>query len=205
MTKKANPKELAIALPPVADIMAAVVAEGKAAKLPWNAKGLLPAEKLGVRRYYVDLLRMDGRPPFAVSRLLGIPDQNVRRDFRDLEGEETVGELAKVRDQKRAEISKRLMRVIEKAEEHRVDALRGGGIKEANKALGVQLDALTQLEDIYGLKISKFEHTGADGGAIQLHTSDPRLSAALGKLDALGVTVETLLSGKGDARAREGG
>jgi len=90
---------------------------------PWEDKELSKAIALKTRRHYIDLLRMVGYNPFAISRMLGIPDTNVRRDIRALEKEEAKGELAEIRKQKRGELSKKLQQIITKAEEHRKSAL----------------------------------------------------------------------------------
>jgi len=210
----------------VPDILASLP-EVIAGARPWKAKGLTKAEELGVRRYYVDLLRMDGRCAYDISRVLGVPDTTVRRDIKDLEAEELVGKLADVRAQKRGEVYKRLLRIIEKAEEHRQGALqrltvtrksaKQDGEKktaevedrqgapdflEANRALAIQLDAVDRVSSIFGLDVKKFEHTGEDGAPL-FKEHDSRLDAFLAK--AATRELQRLVDGTGAGSARPGG
>ena len=154
---------------------------------PWESSDLEKGEELAVRRYYVDLLRMDGKCPYAISCLLGIPDTTVRRDIKEIEEEEAAGNLAEIRDRRRGELYKRYLRIVEKAEEHRREAMKpaveksarkegdketkagkesGPRIAEANAALKIQHETLASIAKLYGLDVQAHELMGRGGGDI---------------------------------------
>jgi hypothetical protein len=155
---------------------------------PWESKGLSDFTARTIRRHYIDLLRIEGKCPFEISRLLGIPDTTVRRDIKSLENEEKKVQLAKIRDQKRTEIDKQYQRVIGKTEEHRKKALKpvlektikttkkgdkdkaksikelSARINEANAALKIQLDTINSRAKLWGLDVNVHELTTPEGG-----------------------------------------
>ncbi|MGD8720026.1 MAG: hypothetical protein PVH29_14540 [Candidatus Zixiibacteriota bacterium] len=156
---------------------------------PWENRDLEAKEGIIIRRHFVDLLRMDGKCPFEISRLLGVPDTTVRRDIESIEKDEARGDLAEVRDQRRGEIYKRYLRVIDKAEDHRREAMKlavkktakkegdketkaaeesGPRIAEANAALKIQRETLEGIAKLYGLDVQAHELSGQGGGDIPI-------------------------------------
>lgn len=167
---KNNPEKLTAKVVSLEDVL-------KGAK-PWEDNDLSTREACLIRRYYIDLLRMEGYNPYSISKTLDIPYTTVRNDFKATDKEDTKGELAELREQRRSELYRRYLRIAQKAEKHRQDELRELSATEtettydkndkitervittktlhprekaANEALKIQLEAYKEIAGLYGL------------------------------------------------------